>query len=265
MNKKYLLGLLSIILVACIAVATSILLPSNSLKALAAEKEAEVQDYIKILNEIEFTGSSASSAYPSPVTQPEAFLEAYKLGYEAVPFVLDYIIENNDNGLNGAFLIVVSMNNLHLSNIPGVIKPTDTNVDYSIDRNPVWFAKQIKELAKSAPKAVEKICNSDITFEEKVIKLQEYGMLAVPILQEKIEKGETQWEAAVLNLTLAGMSLEERYNVLQKICEDDFLYSEKREADIYNLKNTTVKDVKFDKSWFDENEDKLTIMNYIAK
>ena len=253
--------------VLCVCVLFCLFIPKYNLSAMAAEIKAEVDDMAQKISEINISPSS-SSAYPSPATYRDEFFETYQLGYEAVPYMLDYVIKNDTNDFVGAFLIAAAVNNLHLNKMPGAIEINDTDAVYSTDPDaytPVWYARQLQTFAKEAPEKIKKICDSNSTMAEKMLKLEEFGMLAVPILQKKINAGETQWNPCVLALSLSELTAQEKFDVLAYGYEDEVLYANNRNDLMHQRKLSAVKNKDFDTQWLNENDAKLSLLSELYK
>ena len=239
----------------------------SSSRVNAAEVEQKTLSWIEIISNIE-RKPSYQSAFPNPATYPDEFYEIYKIGYAAAPYLIQHIIDNNMNNVDGAFIVMAAANNLHLNYLPGAIKPTDENPVYSNDEDaytPVWYAKQLQKFAKEAPEEINKICDSDIPMAEKMLKLEEYGMLAVPILQEKMNSGDTQWSECVLNLSLSPLNEEERFKLHVCGFEDEILYSSNRDELIHQRKVEALEGSSFNKRWFRDHADELALMSQLFK
>ena len=238
-----------------------------AIRVKAAAVKKDTLNWIDTIPKLE-REPSFQSAFPSPSTHPDAFYEIYEIGYAAAPHLIQYVIDNDMNNMDGAFMVMAAVNNLHLSYLPGAIKPTDENPIYSKDEDaytPVWYARQLQEFAKEAPVKITEICDSDIPMAEKMLKLEAYGMLAVPILQEKIDSGHTQWNECVLNLSLSALSVEERFDVLAYAFEEETLYANDRDELVHQRKTKALENRDFNESWFDENSDELTLMGELFK
>ena len=259
--------ILTISLILCVCISLCLFIPKNNLTVMAAEIKVEVDDMAEKISKIELS-PTLNSAYPSPATHNEEFLEAYQLGYEATPYILEYIITNNANDFVGAFLISAVINNLHLCKMPGAIDANDTDAIYSTDPDaysPVWYARELQKFAKSAPENIEKICSNNKSMSEKMKELENYGMLAVPILQKKIEAGETQWNQCVLVLSMSELSVKERFDVLAYGYEDEVLYSNERNTLMHQRKLKAIEKTTFNQQWFNENDAELTLMGELYK
>lgn len=263
--KKNTILIISFIL--CLCITLCYFFPRNNLTVMAAEIKVEVDDMAQKINKIEVS-PTLSSAYPTPATYTDEFFEAYKLGYEATPYILEYVTKNDANNFVGAFLISAAVNNLHLNKMPGAIDINDTNTSYSTEPDaytPVWYAEQLQIFAKEAPQKIEKICDSNKHMSEKILELEEYGLLAVPILQKKIESGETQWSQCVLALSLSELTEKERFDVLAYGYQDEVLYSNNRNSLIHQRKLNAIAEKEFDTDWFTTNHLQLELMSELYK
>lgn len=238
-------------------------LGENKITAKAEEVEKETMNWIENIPDVELE-LSINSAFPSVLSHPDEFFEIYKVGYAAAPVLIEYVIEKDMNDAYGAFMVAAAANNLHLNGLPGAIKPNDENPVYAKDEDaytPVWYAKQLQLFARETPEKVEKICNSNISMSDKIEKLQEYGMLAVPFLQEKVGSGDMRWKECLSILTLSGITVEERFDILAYGFRDEVLYSEIRDKLIYQKKSKIMETKNFDEQWFDNNSDELMLMS----
>ncbi len=109
-----------------------------------------------------------------------------------------------------------------------------------------WDAlyQQILDFAASVPGRVNELCDSTtLTQEEKVFELSKLGLLALPYLQERMEKGETQWEICFAN-QLLGVSDETRLQTLLGCYDLDHVwitqYSEQTEQQVYAKKTAAA-------------------------
>lgn len=80
------------------------------------------------------------------------------------------------------------------------------------DRSPKGYTRDLKAFLKTVPEEVRAICASDDSLEGKCEKLDYYGMAAVPFLADRIEDGETEWEAFIAAQTL-GMPAADRFTL----------------------------------------------------
>lgn len=132
-----------------------------------------------------------------------------------------------------------------------------------------YFIDRFVEYAQSTPAAVQSICDdSTLTMEEKLYRLSYYGMLAVPFILERIEKGETQW-ITFLEEQLLGLSPRERYSVLA----DTYHYpewdryktgepvSDAWRTQVYEIKKAAAKPLDVER-WVEENQQSLYLLQY---
>ena len=267
--KKILLILISFF---SALVITLIVLASNKdigMSVRAEEIKDGVEQWAEKITKIEIS-SSFQSSFPNPNSDPNAFFEVYDLGYAAAPYLVDYVLENNLNNFEGAFLVMAAATNLHLYSLPGSVDSSEGEdpAAYSQDQDaytPVWYAKQLKAFAKTAPDKVTEICDSNISIDEKEKQLIKYGMLAVPTLQERINKGENQWAQCVGMLSLSGMDTQERFDVIALEYTQDFLNSGKRLDLVCQNRFDNTENFILNKKWFSSNKEDLSILKEMCK
>ncbi len=100
------------------------------------------------------------------------------------------------------------------------------NYAYNAPQNPSNYtfaalSGQLKDFAGSVPKAVETICNdTTMTLYEQRLALNNYGLLALPFLAERIANGETKWEVCFAD-QLLGLPTEQRLTIFQLCYQSD--------------------------------------------
>lgn len=214
-------------------------------------REQEIKKEASLWAETLDPAAGHFSHYPNVQTNEKELKEIYSMGFASVPFMLDYIEIEGMNNTNKALIISAATYNLHLPYMVGSI--TVENPEVSKDENaytPRWYAKQLKEYAKSIPNLVDTICNSDDSFENKCAELDKLGMLAIPFLVDKIEKGENKWEICIRTQTL-GMNSEKRF---QK------LFTEKEYPLDYEIKRSMIQSDFSVQDWIIENNDDTSIL-----
>ncbi|HCS74638.1 MAG TPA: hypothetical protein DIW17_12290 [Clostridiales bacterium] len=225
----------------------------NSRSGVTARAQELEDNFTRLMKTIENLDPPASpfSHFPNIKTNEKELRKLYSLGFASVPFMLDYIESDNTNYFIKDLLISAATYNLHLPNMIGAI--TDENQEFSKDKDAystMWFARKLKEYTKSVPDLVEKICNSDSSFEDKCKELDKMGMLTIPFLVETIEKGQSEWEVCIKLQTL-GMEPDNRYQ---------YLFSEEKRLIDYNMKKERMESDFNVKEWIEENRDDLRIL-----
>ena len=200
---------------------------SKELQSFIEQRENELKQLINVntINDIiEQTGEFSLKAFPTLEDFPKTYFGIHSLGYASVPYLLELIKEHES-------MLVMYVIWYTLSVPPiGAIMPGEGlhPDDYSKDEDaytPKWFARQLEEFAKTVPKKVNEICDSDIPLEEKYEQLNKLGLLAIPYLIDRIEAGEKEWEVC-LAAQFLDRPVEERFELLSKL---DFLEQEARE------------------------------------
>jgi len=202
---------------------------SKELQSFIEQRENELKQLINVntINDIiEQTGEFSLKAFPTLEDFPKTYFGIHSLGYASVPYLLELIKEHES-------MLVMYIIWYTLSVPPiGAIMPGDYTPEYDFDigenymrGTPEYFARQLEEFAKTVPKKVDEICNSDIPLEEKYEQLNKLGLLAIPYLIDRIEAGEKEWEVC-LAAQFLDRPVEERFELLSKL---DFLEQEARE------------------------------------
>lgn len=158
-------------------------------------------------------------SYVSVEVTPEAFRTIYELGPEAALYILDRVERSGENGGEAAFLVGAAKENLH--HRADVAIGDETNPH--LNGTPQYYAYNLRAFLETVPEQVESICGSFDTQEEKLEKLNELGLAALPYITARIERGETQW-TPYLETQLLGMTAEERFEALKNevvLAKDD--------------------------------------------
>ncbi|MBO5797470.1 MAG: hypothetical protein J6R77_03880 [Clostridia bacterium] len=189
-----------------------------------------------------------------PDVSPEAFSMIYDLGPEVVPYLLDMVEEAETNGGQECFLALAAYNNLHVSMEARELVGVDPLLVYA--GNAQAFASGMRQLMEKATTLVEQICEADKPVDQKLIELNELGLLALPALTARLQAGETQWqpyfEAQMLSLTA-----EERFAAL--MAEDEYDHRENNGALVYAHRLTVARPVDVS-AWKTENADAFTVL-----
>ena len=80
-----------------------------AIRVKAAAVKKDTLNWIDTIPKLE-REPSFQSAFPSPSTHPDAFYEIYKIGYAAAPYLIQYVIDNDMNNMDGAFMVMAAVN-----------------------------------------------------------------------------------------------------------------------------------------------------------
>ncbi len=271
MKNRFVAILSAVVLIASVGtVIFFVTRPPAPITLTDEERENFIRDTVVIdwetLEEKLKSHPSLYSHYPTPADKPEAFMEVYTLGCAAAPYLVNWIVEGETKGQYEAFLTMASATNLHLSSLLRETSSSDAASVYSASWNvgtPKWHAYQLQQFAKNAPEQVEAICNDrTLSLSEKTEWLAEYGMLAVPLLQDRMRRGEFWWEETVLLLTMAPLSAEERFQLLLDSYSSEIQTSPARNRLILERRREMLAGKKLPKTWFAENAEELDLLRY---
>jgi len=191
------------------------------------------------------------SSYPTIEDYEVEFKEIFQLGIGAIPQLMESI--ENKTVKNQAFNISAIWYLISAEDALGRYNGGEYSKDPDSGR-PIYFVKIIREKIAELPTEIEKIATSDMTTEEKIKAVNKYGMLAMPIIADRIDAGEKYWEEYVA-LQVFDSSIEKRFEIIKsfKTLED---------LSVKSKKNKVSKD--FDaKEWLKKNNEDIMLLKKI--
>lgn len=240
-------GLVALVIIGCVTTKEAV-----SYKTLAQNEgwDAEIDKAIAQWRE----EPSLESAI-TIISDPEAFETIYALGPEAAPYILDRVLESEDQGGTAAFLVAAAKENLH--HRADLLDDDGTN-PYSMG-TPKYYAYNLRAFLKEVPGAVNDICNSDATEAEKLEQLSELGLAALPYVTNRIQRGETQW-TPYLETQLLGLTVDERFEALK----NEVTLARTGEIDsVYAYRQEVARPVDVTQ-WIAANKDTLSVLEEVT-
>ncbi len=220
------------------------------------EVEAYTAEWTEKLSTVELQQNGFSSRPDGPLDAPEPFREVYRLGYGASFFLADQYIQRE---YRHPSWVLAAFTNLNMTSPYGPWEAETPQYDVATDVH----GERLKRLLEDVPGQVEAICNDrTLTLSEKTEWLAEYGMLAVPLLQDRMRRGEFWWEETVLLLTMAPLSAEERFQLLLDSYSSEIQTSPARNRLILERRREMLAGKKLPKNWFVENAEELALLRH---
>ena len=96
-----------------------------------------------MLNELNINKNGLINSYDLVYNNIEAYKAVKDLGNESIPYILNYVIESNDNGLFEAFLIASVGEMLSYDYLPGCIESNNKYLCEYEEYSPKYYAYQI--------------------------------------------------------------------------------------------------------------------------
>lgn len=191
----------------------------------------------------------------TPYSDRYVFRLVYKMGADFVPVLVKDLKEQSDLYRVPYSTLFRGANALHL-----YVHRWFFSYEELWKKSGEELALEFLDLVHSVPTIVADTCDDpDMSFEQKVQRLDLYGLLALPFLAERIEAGETQWEICFEN-QLLGLSEQERFKVIESLYFDnDYFDAEKGPDLVYQLKTASAVPLDVSK-WVEENQDTLATL-----
>ena len=179
------------------------------------------------------------------------------------PFYYTYVasIHISPSGLEAVPVIITSVNDNHAEPNDDFLKYYWAEGLYAIlhinpvepqkvgESNLIYSAESICAFYRYAQKQIPEIISSDISTEEKILKLKTFGIYAVPYIIEELQNGNDEYSSFFVAIGLHLNNKEYADLVALKYGFSEDMYS--REDYLYNAED-------FDyKTWYEENKEDL--------
>lgn len=162
-----------------------LLLPSRATTVRAEELKKMVSEIDRTVIEKMSDTATFYSCYPSPLITPEDFHKVTELGPGAIPFMLEAV--EQDTATSPPFMASAAIF------LMGVDLQTVQDYTEWREGSPKEYVRHIRAAAAQLPTELEAIASSGKSKAEKLEALNRYGTLALPLVAERIRKGETYW------------------------------------------------------------------------
>jgi hypothetical protein len=118
--------------------------PSISADSYLSELDTNIIQQVEdVLNQLSVNPNGLINSYDLVYNNIEAYKAVKDLGNESIPYILNYVIESNDNGLFEAFLIASVGEMLSYDYLPGCIESNNKYLCEYEEYSPKYYAYQI--------------------------------------------------------------------------------------------------------------------------